>query len=79
VSEEELPELAEVEPAFVRRAVRTGALEPGGPADSAPRTPSGCGSCGPGTRIPRPDHLEPLGPVELKGLAHPLEVFRALA
>jgi class 3 adenylate cyclase len=27
-------------------------------------------------RIPHPDHLEPLGPVELKGVAHPLEVFR---
>jgi class 3 adenylate cyclase len=30
-------------------------------------------------RIPHPNHLEPLGPVELKGVAQPLEVFRALA
>jgi adenylate cyclase len=30
-------------------------------------------------RIPHPNHLEPLGPVELKGVAHPLEMFRALA
>jgi adenylate cyclase len=30
-------------------------------------------------RIPHPNHLEPLGAVELKGLAHPLEMFRALA
>jgi class 3 adenylate cyclase len=30
-------------------------------------------------RIPQPNLLEPLGPVELKGLAWPLEVFRALA
>jgi adenylate cyclase len=28
-------------------------------------------------RIPHPVHLEPLGPVELKGVAQPLEVFRA--
>ena len=28
-------------------------------------------------RIPPPVHLEPLGPVELKGVAQPLEVFRA--
>ena len=28
-------------------------------------------------RIPHPIHLEPLGPVELKGVAQPLEVFRA--
>jgi adenylate cyclase len=28
-------------------------------------------------RIPQPIHLEPLGPVELKGVAQPLEVFRA--
>jgi adenylate cyclase len=28
-------------------------------------------------RIPHPVHLEPLGPVELKGVALPLEVFRA--
>jgi class 3 adenylate cyclase len=28
-------------------------------------------------RIPHPNHLEPLGPVELKGVAQPLEVFRA--
>jgi adenylate cyclase len=114
VSEEELPELAEVEPAFVRRAVRTGALEMVAQAPAAGLPPTHIGiHCGPvvfqdgdvyGTtvniaarlsaraapgevlvsrpaadRIPRPNHLEPLGPVELKGLAHPLEVFRALA
>ncbi len=28
-------------------------------------------------RIPQPNRLEPLGPVELKGVARPLEVFRA--
>jgi adenylate cyclase len=28
-------------------------------------------------RIPHPNHLQPLGPVELKGVAQPLEVFRA--
>jgi hypothetical protein len=49
MSEEELAELAEVEPAFVRRAVRAGALEAGGPGGFGPRTPPGCGSCGPGT------------------------------
>ena len=37
MSEEELAELAEVEPAFVRRAVRTGALEPSGPGGFGPR------------------------------------------
>jgi hypothetical protein len=169
MSEEELAELAEVEPAFARRAVRAGALKASGDGGFGPRTPPGCGSCGPGTppgcrwrplvtssppascpsrswtsrswppsrgcqglvaqapgaglppthigihsgpvvfqdgdvygttvniaarlsaraapgevlvsrpaadRIPHPNHLEPLGPVELKGVAQPLEVFR---
>jgi adenylate cyclase len=37
MSEEELAELAEVERAFVRRAVRTGALEPSGPGGFGPQ------------------------------------------
>jgi hypothetical protein len=36
MSEEELAELAEVEPAFARRAVRAGALKASGMAGSAP-------------------------------------------